>query len=45
MTHKVIQPFIKDQLLFDCMTSLTSKFHKMISAYVHKVAVAEFIAL
>lgn len=45
MTHEVIQPFIKDQLFFDFMTSLTSKFHKMIPAYVHKVVVSEFIAL
>lgn len=45
MTHEVIQPFLKDQLCFDFMTSLTSKFHKMFSVYAHEVVVPEFITL
>lgn len=45
MTHQVIQPFLKDQLFFDFMTSLTSKFHKKFSVCAHEVVVSEFIAL
>lgn len=42
MTHDVIQPFLKEQLFFDFMTSFTSKFQKMFSVYAHKVVVSEF---
>lgn len=45
MAHEVIQPFLKDQLFFDFMTSLTNKFHEMFSVYAHEVVVSEFIAL
>lgn len=45
MTHEVIQLFLKDQLFFDFMTSLTSKFHKMFSVYAYEVAVSELIVL